>query len=53
MIRLLGTPSASDWPSVTSLPHWRPNFPEWVAMNLNPVMPSIEQNGGVDLVEVP
>jgi serine/threonine protein kinase len=45
IFRLLGTPNEQTWPSVTSLPDYKPTFPRWSAKELATAVPDLESSG--------
>jgi hypothetical protein len=47
----LGTPKESNWPGVTSLPDYQPNFPNWPAVPMNEIVPNLD-HFGLDLLLV-
>ncbi|GMP60878.1 hypothetical protein CsSME_00023565 [Camellia sinensis var. sinensis] len=46
---IMGTPDATTWPGVTSLPDYRPDFPKQDPKNLAEYVPNLEP-AGVDLL---
>lgn len=50
IFRLLGTPNESLWPGVTSLPDFKPDFPNWPAVPLAQVIPQLDPIG-LDLLQ--
>lgn len=51
IFRILGTPTEETWPSVTTLPDYKPDFPKWPAVSLQKVLPRLEADG-IDLLQV-
>eukprot|EP00929_Paragymnodinium_shiwhaense_P018926 TRINITY_DN13066_c0_g1_i1.p1 TRINITY_DN13066_c0_g1~~TRINITY_DN13066_c0_g1_i1.p1 ORF type:complete len:341 (-),score=26.95 TRINITY_DN13066_c0_g1_i1:194-1174(-) len=49
IFKSLGTPTDAEWPGVTSLPHYNPEFPKWGAVQPG-VLPSVLGPEGVDLL---
>lgn len=49
--RCLGTPNEDIWPGVTSLQDWNPAFPIWPAVQINKLVPDLDDEGQ-DLLEV-
>ena len=46
---MLGTPCEALWPGVTSLPDFKPEFPQWRPQPLASVVPTLDPLG-VDLL---
>ena len=51
VFRLLGTPREETWPGVTSLPDYKPDFPNWPPSSLAKAVPQLDPNG-LDLLQV-
>jgi serine/threonine protein kinase len=49
---VLGTPNATSWPSVSSLPYWRNSFPSWPPKCLERLVPNIGPLGASMLEEL-
>ena len=49
--RVLGTPNDDIWPGVSSLPDYKPSFPQWNAVDLEAAVPSLDASG-IDLLSV-
>ena len=49
IFQVLGTPNEDMWPGVTSLPEYKPLFPNWPPTNLADKVPSMEASG-VDML---
>lgn len=45
IFRILGTPTAKDWPSVRDLPNYNDNFPNFKKVNLNERYFALDQHG--------
>eukprot|EP01113_Clastostelium_recurvatum_P030689 TRINITY_DN3750_c0_g1_i1.p1 TRINITY_DN3750_c0_g1~~TRINITY_DN3750_c0_g1_i1.p1 ORF type:complete len:300 (+),score=6.40 TRINITY_DN3750_c0_g1_i1:182-1081(+) len=45
IFRTLGTPSEETWPGVTSLPDYKPTFPQWSAQPLQKAVPTLDVQG--------
>lgn len=50
IFKLRGTPSEATWPTVSSLPYWRPDFPVSTPVPLNVIVPKMDPLG-VDLLQ--
>eukprot|EP01060_Flectonema_neradi_P016098 TRINITY_DN2269_c0_g1_i3.p1 TRINITY_DN2269_c0_g1~~TRINITY_DN2269_c0_g1_i3.p1 ORF type:complete len:294 (+),score=78.62 TRINITY_DN2269_c0_g1_i3:53-934(+) len=50
IFKILGTPSESTWPGVTSMPDYKPVFPQWSKKSLQTVCKDID-SVGIDLLE--
>lgn len=50
IFRIFGTPDETVWPEVTTLPDWNPDFPTWTPLNLQKVVPGLNEEGA-DLIE--
>ena len=51
IFQLLGTPSENVWSGVTSLPNWKPIFPNWRGNFIGGYVPNLCE-AGVDLLAV-
>lgn len=49
--RILGTPTEKNWPGVSQLQDYKPNFPRWSGEGLRKAVPQLDNNG-LDLLEV-
>ncbi|KAJ8607052.1 hypothetical protein MRB53_040561 [Persea americana] len=49
IFRILGTPTETDWPGVTSFPDFKPSFPKWVRSN-EALVGNLDEDG-LDLLE--
>jgi cyclin-dependent kinase 1 len=45
IFRLLGTPTESQWPGVTSLQDYNPAFPQWPRLNISTIVPGLDAIG--------
>ncbi|PVU86675.1 hypothetical protein BB559_006429 [Furculomyces boomerangus] len=50
IFRILGTPTEENWPSVTTLPDYKPSFPKWQPQNLKDLLPKLCEDG-IDLLQ--
>eukprot|EP00928_Gymnodinium_smaydae_P094494 TRINITY_DN7944_c0_g2_i1.p1 TRINITY_DN7944_c0_g2~~TRINITY_DN7944_c0_g2_i1.p1 ORF type:complete len:296 (+),score=49.62 TRINITY_DN7944_c0_g2_i1:51-938(+) len=50
IFKILGTPSAASWPSITELPDWKPDFTVYEAQPWQKLVPSLDPMG-VDLLQ--
>lgn len=50
IFRVLGTPSAREWPNIVKLQEYNPCFPQWRAKNLQEIIPEIDADG-IDLLK--
>ncbi|KAG9004037.1 Cyclin-dependent kinase catalytic subunit [Tulasnella sp. JGI-2019a] len=50
IFRTMGTPNEDTWPGVTSLPDYKPTFPQWGAQDLRRVVEGIDEDAR-DLLE--
>jgi serine/threonine protein kinase len=46
----MGTPDEAAWPSVTTLPDYKPTFPKWPKRSIGKACPTLCADG-VDLLE--
>jgi len=44
IFRVLGTPTESDWPGVTSLPDYKSTFPKWKPQELSRVIAGLDED---------
>ena len=42
---ILGTPDQTQWPGISELPYFNPNFPKWVPKDLNTIFPTLGKDG--------
>ncbi|EEH53789.1 cyclin dependent kinase a [Micromonas pusilla CCMP1545] len=49
IFRVLGTPDDDVWPAVSSLPDYKPQFPQWKAKAWKDVCPNLDRDG-IDLL---
>lgn len=49
IFRVLGTPNDEIWPGVSGLPDYKPSFPQWVPVDLERAVPSLDA-AGIDLL---
>ena len=45
IFRILGTPSAETWPTITELPDWKPDFPVFEPQAWTSITPTLEPEG--------
>ena len=50
-VRVLGTPNDEIWPGVSTLPDYKPSFPQWNAVDLERAVPALDAQG-IDLLAV-
>jgi len=50
IFRLLGTPSEEVWPGVSSLPDYKPTFPQWSRKDVGEAVPQLDPYG-LDLLK--
>ena len=50
IFRTLGTPSEEVWPGVSSLPDYKPTFPQWPAQDVSKICPTLDDSG-LDLLQ--
>jgi cyclin-dependent kinase len=43
--RLLGTPTEAEWPGVSSLPDYKPTFPQWSRKDVGEAVPQLDPCG--------
>ncbi|KYR00380.1 p34-cdc2 protein [Tieghemostelium lacteum] len=51
IFRILGTPTESIWPGVTSLPNFVATFPNWIGQPLSKTFPTIVDHLALDLLD--
>ncbi|KAF4687100.1 Cell division control protein 2 [Perkinsus olseni] len=49
IFKTLGTPTVEEWPTVTELPEWKADFPQYNALPWSQIVPSLSPDG-VDLL---
>jgi hypothetical protein len=49
--RILGTPSEESWPGVSSLPDYKPTFPQWSRQDLARIVNTLGEDG-LDMLKV-
>jgi len=47
---ILGTPNDETWPGVSSLPDYKPTFPNWSKQDLATVVPALDE-AGLDMLK--
>ena len=50
IFQVLGTPNDQNWPGVSSLPDFKPNFPQWAGIGLQAKVPNLDA-AGLDLLQ--
>ncbi|KAG6902147.1 Cyclin-dependent kinase A-1 [Termitomyces sp. Mi166 len=50
IFRILGTPNEQTWQGVSSLPDYKPTFPQWSRQDLSRIVPTLDELG-LDLLE--
>ena len=45
IFKILGTPSAETWPTITELPDWKPDFPVYEPQSWASITPTLEAEG--------
>ncbi|KAF9039149.1 CMGC/CDK/CDC2 protein kinase [Panaeolus papilionaceus] len=50
IFRILGTPSEDSWPGVSTLPDYKPSFPQWSRQDLARVVSTLDEHG-LDLLK--
>ncbi|KAG6919714.1 Cell division control protein 2 [Tephrocybe rancida] len=50
IFRILGTPNEQSWQGVSTLPDYKPTFPQWSRQDLARVVPTLDENG-LDILE--
>merc|ERR1712106_1245574 len=50
IFRILGTPTETNWPGVSSLPDFKSVFPRWEAQDISQALPPDVSPGGQDLL---
>jgi len=51
IFKLMGTPSEDIWPSISDLPDWRKDYPQYPAQPLHVIVPGLD-DAGYDLLAV-
>ena len=49
--RILGTPNEEIWPSVSSLPDYKPTFPQWSRQDIARIVSTLDE-AGIDMLKV-
>ena len=49
--RILGTPNEETWPSVSSLPDYKPTFPQWSRQDVARIVSTLDETG-IDMLKV-
>uniref|UniRef100_A0A7S4V9V4 Cyclin-dependent kinase 2 homolog n=1 Tax=Alexandrium monilatum TaxID=311494 RepID=A0A7S4V9V4_9DINO len=49
IFKVLGTPTEQSWPSITELPDWKPDFPQYEQQPWGHIVPNLDPTG-VDLL---
>lgn len=49
--RILGTPNEETWPSVSSLPDYKPTFPQWSRQDITRIVSTLDE-AGIDMLKV-
>lgn len=49
--RILGTPNEEAWPSVSSLPDYKPTFPQWSRQDIARIVSTLDETG-IDMLKV-
>lgn len=49
--RILGTPNEEVWPSVSSLPDYKPTFPQWSRQDVARIVSTLDE-AGIDMLKV-
>ena len=49
--RILGTPNEEVWPSVSSLPDYKPTFPQWSRQDIARIVSTLDEVG-IDMLKV-
>ncbi|KAL0948007.1 hypothetical protein HGRIS_010629 [Hohenbuehelia grisea] len=50
IFRILGTPSEESWPGVSTLPDYKPTFPQWSKQDLARIVPTLDE-AGIDILK--
>jgi cyclin-dependent kinase len=50
IFRILGTPNEQAWPGVSSLPDYKPTFPQWSKQDIARIIPTLDE-AGVDMLK--
>lgn len=45
IFRILGTPNEENWPGVTRLPDYLPDFPKWNTLQMRDLLPNLSSDG--------
>ena len=49
--RIMGTPNEEVWPSVSSLPDYKPTFPQWSRQDIARIVSTLDE-AGIDMLKV-
>jgi cyclin-dependent kinase len=49
--RILGTPNEEIWPNVSSLPDYKPTFPQWSRQDVARIVSTLDE-AGIDMLKV-
>jgi len=50
IFRILGTPNEEIWPSVSSLPDYKPTFPQWSRQDVGRIVSTLDE-AGIDMLK--
>merc|ERR1711879_462658 len=50
IFKMLGTPSETTWPTITELPDWKPDFPQYEQQAWPTIVPNLDTSG-IDLLQ--
>lgn len=50
IFRIMGTPNDDTWPGVSSMPDYKPTFPQWSKQDIAKIVPALD-DGGLDLLK--
>jgi len=50
IFRILGTPNEAIWPNVSTLPDYKPTFPQWSSQDLGRIVTTLDETG-MDLLK--
>jgi len=50
IFRILGTPNEEVWPNVSTLPDYKPSFPQWSGLDLGRIVTTLDE-AGMDLLK--
>eukprot|EP00812_Abedinium_dasypus_P011500 NODE_5057_length_615_cov_779.405357.p1 GENE.NODE_5057_length_615_cov_779.405357~~NODE_5057_length_615_cov_779.405357.p1 ORF type:complete len:138 (-),score=36.00 NODE_5057_length_615_cov_779.405357:201-572(-) len=49
IFKIMGTPTEKIWPTITELPDWKPDFPQYEPQTWSTIVPTLDASG-VDLL---